>query len=381
MKKLLPLLVLLVFVATGLWAQFYTALPRDVRKSLAEAYYLVGKQYEQKGDTQKARDFQDMARNIDPGLDPANIQIRDLPTAAALILEGKARLAAIPRTREEATQELLKSKFLRLVSAFLSKDTAGMLELMDGSVYFGDLGVELTQTQIEQQLSGFFAGTALTGLAPSQVYDLNSLSVTPVRTPWGETYAIQVRAKMDFSKQVAFWSTQQKYLMHQSAGRWLLFSVGQKLPPSNWRPKPAPRIARQAAPGLQSGPQPEIKAALLACLDAFLDKDVDTASRYFANEVKILRLNTTLTRGEIAETFQGYFDNADFSAVSGEDIVDSKSIFVSVSDRFPDQSRGEEYLLTVKTRLDLSDKIPFWTRFQDYYFAEEMGAWRIFAIF
>lgn len=381
MKKLLPLLVLLVFVATGLWAQFYTALPRDVRKSLAEAYYLVGKQYEQKGDTQKARDFQDMARNIDPGLDPANIQIRDLPTAAALILEGKARLAAIPRTREEATQELLKSKFLRLVSAFLSKDTAGMLELMDGSVYFGDLGVELTQTQIEQQLSGFFAGTALTGLAPSQVYDLNSLSVTPVRTPWGETYAIQVRAKMDFSKQVAFWSTQQKYLMHQSAGRWLLFSVGQKLPPSNWRPKPAPRIARQAAPGLQSGPQPEIKAALLACLDAFLDKDVDTASRYFANEVKILRLNTTLTRGEIAETFQGYFDNADFSAVSGEDIVDSKSIFVSVSDRFPDQSRGEEYLLTVKTRLDLSEKIPFWTRFQDYYFAEEMGAWRIFAIF
>jgi hypothetical protein len=108
---------------------------------------------------------------------------------------------------------------------------------------------------------------------------------------------------------------------------------------------------------------------------------VDTASRYFANEVKIIRLNTTLTRGEIAETFQGYFDNADFSAVSGEDIVDSKSIFVSVSDRFPDQSRGEEYLLTVKTRLDLSDKIPFWTRFQDYYFAEEMGAWRIFAIF
>jgi len=61
--------------------------------------------------------------------------------------------------------------------------------------------------------------------------------------------------------------------------------------------------------------------------------------------------------------------------------VDSKSIFVSASDRFPDQSSGEEYLLTVKTRLDLSDKIPFWTRFQDYYFAEEMGAWRIFAIF
>jgi len=348
---------------------------------LAEAYYLVGRQYEQKGDTQKARDFQDMAYNIDPGLDPANIQIQDLRSAAALILEGKAKLAAVPRTREEATQELLKSKFLRLVSAFLSKDTTGMLELMDGSLYFSDLGVEMTQAQIEEQLNSFFAGTDLSGLAPSEVYDLNSLGVTPVTTPWGETYAIQIRAKMDFSKQVAFWSTQQKYLMHQSAGRWLLFSVGQKLPPANWRPKPAPRFTPQAASGLESGPQPEIKAALLACLDAFMDKDVDSASRYFANEVTIIRLNTTLSRGEIAETFQGYFDDADFSAVSGEDIVDPKSIFVSPSDRFPDQSRGEEYLLTVKTRLDLSDTIPFWTRFQDYYFAEEMGAWRIFAIF
>ena len=381
MKKLLPLLTLLVFVAAGLWAQFYTTLPRDVRKNLAEAYYLVGRQYEQKGDTQKARDFQDMAYNIDPGLDPANIQIQDLRSAAALILEGKAKLAAVPRTREEATQELLKSKFLRLVSAFLSKDTTGMLELMDGSLYFSDLGVEMTQAQIEEQLNSFFAGTDLSGLAPSEVYDLNSLGVTPVTTPWGETYAIQIRAKMDFSKQVAFWSTQQKYLVHQSAGRWLLFSVGQKLPPANWRPKPAPRFTPQAASGLESGPQPEIKAALLACLDAFMDKDVNSASRYFANEVTIIRLNTTLSRREIAETFQGYFDDADFSAVSGEDIVDPKSIFVSPSDRFPDQSRGEEYLLTVKTRLDLSDTIPFWTRFQDYYFAEEMGAWRIFAIF
>ncbi|UCF97714.1 MAG: hypothetical protein JSV89_21485 [Spirochaetaceae bacterium] len=381
MKKLVPLLVLLALVATGLWAQFYTTLPRDERRTLAEAYYLVGQQYEQKGENLKARDFKDMAFNIDPGLDPANIQLRDLPSAAALILEGKARLAAVPRTRAEATQELLKSKFLRLVSAFLSKDTASMLDLMEGSVYFGDLGVEMTQGQIETQLNSFFSSTDLTGLAPSSVYDLNSLTVSPVTGPWGETYAIQIRAKMDFSRQVAFWTQQQKYLMHQSRGRWLLFSVGQKLPPANWNPKPAPRTTRAEAVGPEAGPQPEIKAALLACLDAFLDKDVDTAARYFADEVQIIRLNTSLTRQEISETFMGYFEGADFTGVSGSDVVDADSIFISPSDRYPAQSPGEEYLLTVKTRLDLSDTIPFWTRFQDYYFAREMGTWRVFAIF
>jgi hypothetical protein len=381
MKKLLPLLVLLVFAATGLWAQFYTTLPRDERRTLAEAYYLAGQQYEQKGENQKARDFKDMAFNIDPGLDPSNIQLQDLPNAAALILDGKARLAAIPRTRAEANRELIKSKFLRWISALLSEDTAGMLELMEGSVYLTDLGSELTQDEIEPQLNAFFDSADLSGLAPSEVYDLGSLTVAPVTGPWGETYALQVRAKMDFSDDVVFWTEQQKYLMHQSRGRWLLFAIGQKLPPASWKPEPAPQTARPAPAALMEGPYNEIEGALLSCLNAFLDKEVDEAARYFADEVQIIRLNTTLTREEIAQTFMGYFEGSDFSGVSGSDVVDADSIFVSPSDRFPNQSRGEEYLLTVKTRLDLSDTIPFWTRFQDYYFAEEAGDWQIFAIF
>jgi hypothetical protein len=382
MKKLLPLLILLVFVATGLSAQFYNTLSRDERKTLAEAYYLVGRQYEQEGKSQKGRDFKDMARNIDPALDPQNIQLQDLPTAAALILEGKARLAAMPRTRAEANQELIKSKFLRWISALLSEDTASMLELMEGSVYFGDLGTELTQREIESQLDGFFASADLSGLAPSDVYDMQSLTVNPVSGPWGESYALQIRAKMDFSDDVVFWTDQQKYLMHQSRGRWLLFAIGQKLPPNSWTPKPAPQTAARSAPAAMAEvPFDEIEGALLSCLNAFLDKDVDAAARYFADEVRIIRLDTTLTREEIAQTFMGYFEGADFSSVSAGEVVDADSIFVSPSDRFPDQSRGEEYLLTVKTRLDLSDTIPFWTRFQDYYFAEERGDWQIFAIF
>jgi hypothetical protein len=379
MKKLLPLLVLLV--STSLWAQFYANLPRDERKTLAEAYYVVGQQYERSGDGQKGAEYKEMAHNIYPALDPDKIQLRDLPSAASLILEGKARLAAVPRTRVEATQELIKSKFLVLVSAFLSKDTATMLELMEGSVYFTDLGVELTQDQMRTQLDSFFASTDLSGLAPSEVFDLASLSVSPVDTPWGETYALQIRAKMDYSRQVAFWSMQQRYLIHQSRGRWLLLSVGQKSPPASWKPQPAPRNLRPEAQALQPGPQEDIKAALMACLKAFLDKDVNTASRYFADEVKIIRLNTTLSRQEIAETFMGYFEGADFSGVSSADVVHPESIFVTPTDRFPGQSAGEEYLLTVKTRLDLSATIPFWTRFQDYYFAWQAGAWRIFAIF
>jgi len=257
---------------------------------------------------------------------------------------------------------------------------------MDGSVYFTDLGVELTQEQMRGQLNDFFAAVDLRGLVPSQVYDLNSLRVTAVSAAlsrnWGETYAIRIKAKMDFSKQVAFWTTDQQYLMRRVGGRWLLFAVGQKVPPTSWIPRKAPAPSGwEAALVPAAVPTETLRDNLLAALQDFLNKDVDRAARYFADEVRIIRLDTTLTRSEIAETFKGYFESADFSRTRPQDIIDPGSIFVQPSDRFEAQVSGPVYLLTVKTRLDLSDKIPFWTRFQDYYFRQEGGGWKIFAIF
>jgi hypothetical protein len=385
MKKSLWIVVILLIAGQALWAQFYTTLPQAERKELAESYYLVGKQYENQGQGDKGRAFVDMAYNIYPALDPSKIQRRELPDAAALILEGKAKLAAVPTEDAQAIQERLSSRFLRLVTSFLVEDTEGMLRLMEGSVYFTDLGVELTQDQMRRQLNEFFGGVDLRGLVPSQVYDLNSLRVSSVSTAlsrnWGETYAIRITAKMDFSKQVAFWTTDQQYLMHRVGNRWLLFAVGQKMPPTSWVPQKAPEpSAREAAAIPAAIPTETLKNNLLAALQDFLNKDVDRAARYFADEVRIIRLNTTLTRREIAETFRGYFESADFSRTTPEDILDSASVFVQPSDRFEDVP-GPVYLLTVKTRLDLSDKIPFWTRFQDYYFRQEGGGWKIFAIF
>jgi len=208
------------------------------------------------------------------------------------------------------------------------------------------------------------------------------VSVNPVSGPWGETYALRVRAKQDFSKQVPFWATDQQYLVRQYRGQWLIFSIGSRMPPGAWTPKTAPEPKLTEAP--KAGPEPEIKAALLACLDKFLKKQVDEASMHFAREVEIIRLDTSLSRQEIAATFEGYFEGADFSSVEADDVLEANSIFVEPTDRYADKGMGEVYLLTVKTRLDLSEKIPFWTRFQDYYFGQETGApsaWRIFAIF
>ena len=378
MKRTFWLVVVILLVAGSVWAQFYERLTDSERRSLAEAYYLVGRQYAEGGQKEKARDFEQMAYNIWPSLDPASIQMESATTAAALILKGEAPPA-------EAVEPLLRSHFLRLASAFLTEDADSMLELMDGSVYFTKLDKELSQQAIRSDLETFFARTDLAGgLPPSQVYDLDSLEVVKVpdaAPAWGEVYAVRVQARKDFSDQVVFWEQSQQYLFHRVEGRWLIFSVGSSLPPASWEPQAPPvAVSRPPASEAPADPVPQIKDAFLTALNYFLAKEPDQASQYFTREIQILRLNTSLSREEMASTFEGYFEGSDFSGVTADSVVDTNSIAIEPSDRFAGQN-GQVYLLSVKTKLDLSDRIPFWTRFQEYYFNAAEGDWKIFAIF
>ncbi len=385
MKKINTLILAFAVISQLTWGQFYTKLNPQIRRELAEAYYLVGNQYEKIGEADKGRSYREMAFYINPNLDPDSIRSEELPTAAALIMRREARLLTPPEERLEYIQELIRSKFLRLVSSFLASDTEAMLELLEGSIYLTRLNTEITQSQIKSELDQFFSTVSLSGLVPSKVYDLSSMDIrkTPL-TPdeWGDTYSIDVDTLIDFSEYIRIWEKKQRFLIHCSENRWLILAMGQGIPPSDWVPKRAPQL--DAAPGTSiplTGPGQEIKNAFLSCLAYFLNKDIPKAVDYFSEEIQILRLNATLTKNEISSTFEGYIENRDFSQLRSEDILVKESIFVEDTDQFADIKDGRAYLLNVKTKLDLSEEIPFWTRFQEYYFIEEEGTWKIFAIF
>jgi hypothetical protein len=385
MKKSLWIMLVLILAAQAGWTQFYRDYSDARRREIAEAYYLAGARYQSVGETAKGKEFQDLAFIIYPRLDPAGIELRDLPSAAALISEGRARLLAAPREQARLTAELMRSKFLQLASALLAEDTDSVVRLFEGSLYLSLYGRELSREQLGTELERFFASVSLGGLVPSQVYDLSSMQITPASgapAAWGETYIIRINATIDFSEKIAFWEENQQFLVHRADGRWLFFAIGQELPPPGWRPQSAPAAARRAAT-LPAGSalSREIKQAFLASFDFFLKKDTPRAITYFSEEISLLRLNTTISRQELGSTFTGYFETSDFGDLEPGDLIAVNSIFVEPSEQLKNIRTGPVYLLTAETRLDLSDQIPFWSRFQEYYFAEEEGAWKIFAIF
>ncbi len=385
-KRIFTISFLLVFLTGLLWAQFYTTLRLSERKQLAEAYYLVGKQYEKVGKANKAQEFRAMAFNIYPDLEPQNIKIKEYPTAQQLIAKYSFTVT-IPQ-REGNVKEIIKSKFIRLISNLIAEDSASIIKLLDGSIYIDKINTEVTRVEAKEALNSLFSKINLFGLPPSKVFDTNSVKIyradSQISQTWGVTYILEIKAIKDFSKYIGFWEENQKYYFHKRNNRWLIYSIGTNPPPYTWQPKQPVGIRPSYIPEEKTDAysiKNSIKDNFLQCVEYFLKKDLQGATSYISKRILILRLRSTITREELQSTFKGYFENTDFSGITVEKLINTKSIFITKSDRFKDNIEGEVYVLTVKTNIDISDKIPFWTRYQEYFFKSEDGKWKIFAIF
>jgi len=363
------------------WAQFYQELAPDKREELAESYYLVGTEYLKVDKPGKGADFKSMAYNINPRLQPEKIKERSLPQAAQLILSKEGYFIG------EKPESLLRSKFKRLVGSFLAADITSILEFIRGSLYINKLQAEATRQEITGALTDFFAAVSLKGLAPSQLYNFNSITFNwnkhDKAAGWGETCLLTIQSRGDFSDYTGLWESEQGFLFSKIGGKWHIISIGKEMPPLSWRPQ---HVTSRVITPEESSDQgrAQVKTAFMECVSFFLDKDIRSATEYLHDQIKILRLNTTLSKEEMISTFQGYYENSDFTGVKPQDVINEESIFVESSERFSSEIPGQAYLLTVKTRLDLSGQIPFWTRFQEYFFTQEPvkgGGWKIFAIF
>jgi len=374
-------LVLLVLAAGLAWPDFYSGLAEKDRRSLAESYYLAGSQYVSVGKGEVGREYQALAYKIYPELVPAGIAEEKLPSAQELLASGMAKMIA----PQEASGLAPRSFFLRYLGALLEQDPAAAAAFMDGSVYLTDESREFTREEAEQAYAALFSTQPLAGMDPSAVYDLSSLKITAApekaRTLWGAASLITVNARQDFSSALPFWSTDQRMLVRKEGGSWYIFAMGSALPPADWKPQAIPAAAERPVAESEKALVKEITDAFQACVSAFLDKNADEATAYIAEQVRVVRLRQTISRQELATTFLGYFDSADFAGAGFDSVVEPASIFVERSTEFSDGSQGPVYVLNVKARHDLSDRFPFWTAYQRYFFSRGDGGWKIFALF
>ncbi len=383
-KRLIPFIVLLLVSSTLAWSQFWKNYTDEQRKTVAESYWLAGKQYQAAGDVAKGKDYMDLAKVIDPQLDPTAIVEQTAPSAAELLAQG--RTTEIGAANPVPTLAI-DGVFLRFIGAILGGDSSAVANILDGSVYLTGTGQEITRDYAAGALGQLFNTTSLGGMEPGSLYDLSSIVVArapqAAQDAWGESYTLNVKAAMDLASSVDIWQMQQQFLIHRVNGDWFIFGYGPGLPPLSWKPQSAALVAAAPAPlpaALDAATSSAITDAFTGCVSALLAKNADGALTFMSDSVSFLRLQQSVSKDELKTTLLGYYDNAGFTAMQPDDVLDMASIFVEPADSPVAGVTGPVYALNVTARQDLSDTIAFWSMYQRYYFAMVGGEWKIFAI-
>ena len=384
MRNRFVLSVLLLFAASGLlWAQFWKDYSDADRKKVGESYWLAGKQYQAVGKTEKGSEYMTIAKSIYPDLDPNAIADVSMPSAAELLAQG--RTTTIGAGAGSIPSGALNSFFLRFVSSLVSKDAAGAAGFLDGSIYLTKIPAEVTRADAETELEGFFKEAPISGVEPSSAYDLNTAVIAPA-TPaqqkaWGETYTYSVAAKADYSQYVSFWDMKQQFYIHKVGAGWYILGEGPTAPPLTWTPQKAMAVETQPpAAATDAGARKAVAEAFEASIGALLKKDADGTLSHMSDPVNFLRLRQSVTKDELKTTLMGSFENPDFTESTPADVLEMDSVFVQPAESPVEGVTGTVYELNVKSKEDLSSTIPFWSRYQKYYFVEEGTSWMIFAI-
>lgn len=382
-NRLIVSILLLVGGAGLLWSQFWKDYSDEDRQTVGESYWLAGKQYEAVGKVEKGREYEQLAHRIYPQLEPSAIVEQELPSAAELLAMGRAK--PIGSGAVDSTTQALNSFFLRFIGALLDEDAAAVAGFLDGSIYISAIPAEVSRGDAQAQLETLFSSVSLAGYTPSSVYDLDSVVVT--RAPQsmaaiGEAYILRADARADFSPYLSFWEKHQQFFIRRAPTGLSIFALGQTPPPATWRPRAGepPVVPSEPPAATAAQSSAAIVDAFTGCLAAFLAKNADGALAFMADEVTFLRMRQTVTNAELRTTFLGYFESTDFADAGVDDVIDSESIFVEPAASPVDGMAGPVFLLNATARIDLSATIPFLGKYQRYYFAQDSGDWKIFAI-
>ena len=372
--RMMGILVGLALGATGLSAQFYANLDQEQRRELGEAYYLAGSRYQQVG-AAKGSGFIDLAYQIYPALDPSGIVEEELPALEELLARGP--LQFLSGDTGAAEEELIRSRFLRLAGAFLTEDASGVVRGLAGSILLTPQNTEVSQREAHTQLVALFESVNLGGMRLTDIYDLDSVTVTavePAPPRLGPSYRLRIRAVADLRRYVGFWADHQTFVMSRGAGnQWLVTAIGSALPAATWSPRQPD--ASVTARGVDQGAVRRLlEGAFANTVAAFVDKDADGLIRHLSDQVTLTREDRSVVeRDTVRELAQQHFASSPYVALRPKDVAAVDSVEVA--------SRDEEIFVLTATFSDAARAaLPEWTAYQQFFFAREGSLWKVFAI-
>jgi hypothetical protein len=139
-----------------------------------------------------------------------------------------AAAAPVASPEAEATRAI-SDAFAGCVAAMLKKNTDGAIAFMAESIRFLRLRQTVTKDELATTMQGYFDSADFGSATIADVLDQESIFVDPAESPVegvsGTVYLLNVKAKVDLSGSIPFWSTYQKYYFVLDKGDWKIFAI------------------------------------------------------------------------------------------------------------------------------------------------------------
>lgn len=364
LRKALLLFCMIILSVSSVNAQYYKNYSQEQKKKLAEAYYLVGKQYQSLGKAHYETYFK-IAYMIYPELDPN--AIKDEPETLDVTVPARKK----NKETQDITQ-LINYRFKIMSTYFLSRDVSNMLNFFDSTVYIGDTDSFVTKNDITASLQNFYSSFNISGLTIDKLFDLNSIKISVSEKSGTDNvfYILTVKTQSQaLEEYLPFWHEEQSYYWYDDpSGNWVILAIG-KLPENR------DFLAERETTGIKN----QITANFKTCLTYFIDEDLEGVSQYLADNIELIPLNTTVSRDEIEYTFAGYFEESERLEISSIDDLVS-NITVNYNKEYSDKYQNEVYLLEITVNAEYTPQISFWAAYKKYYFIKTDSDWKIRAI-
>jgi hypothetical protein len=138
-------------------------------------------------------------------------------------------VTAPPASTDAATGMAIADGFTKAMTAILDKDADVALASMSQNIRFLRLRQTVTKDELKTSLLGYFDNPEFEQAPLGDVLDLDSIFVRPDASPvdgvTGDVWVLNVKARVDLSASISFWSMYQRYWFVQEDSHWVVFAI------------------------------------------------------------------------------------------------------------------------------------------------------------
>lgn len=220
MKRFICLLavILTLPLLAGASEIFYSGLTEAQRYDLADAYMKVADRYVELGENDKAASFESMVDIIFPGFTEVEGPVEQAPPQ--------------PQVQERQPEEVSFGGestyyyFRKILRAVFSENVDLSLSVIGERLYLPMFDEGIDKKSIRNGLEWFFEKYAVDSVDPESVFDMHSISVTPLDNGYWRLDAQINTQFVNTVPELTFWAERIGFYFHKLPQGWRLAAIG-----------------------------------------------------------------------------------------------------------------------------------------------------------